>query len=283
MAATNTYGFDVPYGVRDLDVSVALADDPQDVFIAELIDPNGLTVSYTTNAARKNASGVMTASLSADLYALSPVSGEWSLIVEWLNPVSGLELNEPFSGTIQFDQVNVTSDLPNDASIANGATQTFDVKVTNSGDAPEEFFVDPRLNQSATIDLRDQNFPPTAANMTLPLSPGLLFPYYAVPSETTQLQASVNGTGPVTFDLQYYSGDPDVTPGLNDGFEHLGIDSRRQRQRDPQRTRDQFWDVAPEPRRDRSVPEHGGADDHGERVSQRGNPSLRSVDDVLDR
>ena len=116
----------------------------------------------------------------------------------------------------------VTSDLPNGASIASGATQIYDVKITNSGDAPEEFFLDPRLNETATINLRDQNFPPTAANMILPLSPGLLFPYYAVPSETTQLQASVNGTGPVTFDLQYYSGDPDVTPGLNDGFNTSG-------------------------------------------------------------
>ena len=222
LAATNTYGFNVPYGQRDLDVSVALANDPQDDFIAELIDPNGQTVSYSTNAARKNASGVMTSSLSADLYALNPVSGEWSLIVEWLNPVSGLELDEPFSGTIQFNQVDVTSDVPNDASIARGATQTYDVKVTNSGDAPEEFFLDPRLNQSATINLRDQNFPPTAANMTLPLSPGLLFPYYAVPSQTTQLQASVTATGPVTFDLQYYAGDPDVTPGLSDGVNTSG-------------------------------------------------------------
>jgi hypothetical protein len=78
------------------------------------------------------------------------------------------------------------------------------------------------LNQSATIDLRDQNFPPTAANITLPLSAGLLFPYYAVPSQTTQLQASLTGTGPVTFDLQYSSGDPDVAPGVSDGLNTSG-------------------------------------------------------------
>jgi hypothetical protein len=221
-AATNTYDFSVPSGQRDLDVSVALADDPQDVFLAELVDPNGQTVSYSTNAARDNPQGVIAASLSADLYALSPESGEWSLVVEWLNPVSGLQLDEPFSGTIQFNQVNVTSNLPSGATLPSGTTQTFDVKVTNSGNAPEEFFVDPRLNQSATINLRDQNFPPTAANITLPLSAGLLFPYYAVPSQTTQLQASLTGTGPVTFDLQYSSGDPDVAPDMNDGLNTSG-------------------------------------------------------------
>jgi hypothetical protein len=127
-------------------------------------------------------------------------------------------LSEPFSGTIQFNQVNVASDLPDgNVSIASGETKTYDVHVTNTGDAPEEFFVDPRLNQTQTINLLDQNFPPTAANMPLPLPAGLLFPYYAVPSETTQLEASITGTGPVTFDLQYFQGDPDVSPGVNNG------------------------------------------------------------------
>jgi hypothetical protein len=202
---------------------VALADDPFDLFIAELVDPNGQTVSYSTNAAQDNARGVPISSLTANLYSVDPTSGPWSLVVEWLNPVSGLELSEPFSGTIQFNQVNVTSDLPNgNASMRTGATQTYDVNVTNSGNAPEAFFVDPRLNQMETITLLDQNFPPTAANMTLPLPAGLAFPQYAVPSQTTQLQASITGSAPVTFDLQYFSGDPDVAPGVNDGLSTSG-------------------------------------------------------------
>ena len=222
-AATNAYDFNVPYGQRDLDVSVALANDAQDIFVAELVDPNGQTVSFSTNAAQDNEDANPTASLTADLYALDPMSGPWSLIVEWLNPVSGLELNEAFSGTIQFNQVNVTSDLPDGTtSIETGATQTYRVNVTNTGNAPEAFFVDPRLNQNETINLLDQNFPPTASNMTLPLTAGISFPYYAVPSQTTQLQAIVTGTAPVTFDLQYFQGDPDVAPGVSDGLSSSG-------------------------------------------------------------
>ncbi len=221
-AAANTYAFNVPSGQSDLDVSVALANDSGDYFIAELVDPNGQTVSYSTNF-RDNGRGVSTSSLAADLYAVNPMSGPWSLIVEWLNPVSGLEISEPFSGTIQFNQVNVTSTLPNgNASIETGTTQTYHVNVTNSGNAPEAFFVDPRLNKNETIGLMDQNFPPTAAFITLPLPAGLLFPYYAVPSQTTQLQASITGSAPVTFDLQYFSGDPDVTPGATDGLSSSG-------------------------------------------------------------
>ena len=33
----------MPGGLNDLDVSVALANDPDDAFIAELVDPNGQT------------------------------------------------------------------------------------------------------------------------------------------------------------------------------------------------------------------------------------------------
>ncbi len=218
-AATNTYAFNVPTGQSDLDASVTLADDAQDTFVADLVDPNGQTVSYSTNAERDNQHGTPTTSLSVNLYAVDPISGPWTLVVEWLNPVSGLEVSEPFMGTIAFNQVNVASNLPlGDTSIESGTTQKYTVDVTNTGNAPQEFFVDPRLNHLATINLLDQNFPPTAANMTLPLPAGLEFPYYAVPSQTTQLRASISGSAPVTFDLQYFLGDPDVSPVVKNGL-----------------------------------------------------------------
>ena len=50
----------------------------------------------------------------------------------------------------------------------------------------------------------------------MPLSAGLGYPYYLVPSQTSELQATITGTAPVTFDLEYFPGDPDISPGLND-------------------------------------------------------------------
>ncbi len=217
-AATNTYAFDVPSGQSDLDVSVALANDPHDTFVADLVDPNGQTESYSTNAVRDYQHGTVTASRTADLYVVNPIDGRWELVVEWLNPVSGLELTEPFSGTIAFNKVNITSNLPNgNATIKSNGTRSYYVDVTNTGNAFEAFYVDPRLDHDETVNLLDQNFPPVATNVSLPLFAGILFPYFAVPSQTTQLQASITGTAPVTFDLEYFQGDPDVTPGVNDG------------------------------------------------------------------
>jgi hypothetical protein len=221
-AATNSYAFHVPGGQNDLDVSVALANDPGDFFIAELVNPNGQTVGYSTNVTQ-DGSGNGQLGLTANLYAVNPMGGKWSIIVEWLNPVTGLELSEPFSGAIHFNQVNVTSNLPQGhTKFTTGSTQTFNVNVTNTGSAPEAFFVDPRLNQNETISLPDQNAPGSAANMTLPLPAGLTFPFYIVPSQTSQLQASITGSAPVTFDLEYFPGDPDVSPGVNSRWSTSG-------------------------------------------------------------
>jgi hypothetical protein len=129
--------------------------------------------------------------------------------------VTGLELKEPFTGTIQYDQVDVSSNLPNgSALLASGSTQKYYVNVTNTGGAPEAFFVDPRLDQNETINLPDQNFPALEADLKLPLADGLSYPYYFVPSQTSQLQASISSTAPVTFDLAYFEGDPDISPGV---------------------------------------------------------------------
>jgi hypothetical protein len=212
----------VPYGQNDLDVSVALANDPYDEFIAELVNPSGQTVSYTSNLSVNSTSTALAFGQSANLYAVNPVGGQWSLIVDWFNPVSGLELSEPFSGTIQFNQVNVSSNLPNGgfSRIKTGTTQTFNVNVTNTGNAPEAYFVDPRLNQNETINLPDING--SAANMMLPLPSGLAFPIYEVPTQTSQLQASITGSAPVTFDLEYFPGDPDIAPGVNSRWNASG-------------------------------------------------------------
>jgi hypothetical protein len=112
-ATTSSYEFNVPWGLNDLDVGVTLANDPGDLFIAELVNPNGQTVGYSSNLATDATFEAPDFGLSANLYTVNPTPGEWSVVVDWLNPVSGMELTEPFTGTIQFNGVNVSSNLPN--------------------------------------------------------------------------------------------------------------------------------------------------------------------------
>lgn len=93
---TNTYQFHVSRGQSDLDVGLTLANDPQDVAIAFLVDPNGQTLGYSSNVTA-DSNNHQALSTTLNLYHASPQPGLWSVIIDWYNPVSGLELTEPFT------------------------------------------------------------------------------------------------------------------------------------------------------------------------------------------
>ncbi|HEX3873141.1 MAG TPA: S8 family serine peptidase [Solirubrobacteraceae bacterium] len=221
-AAANTYFFDVPPGQRDLDASVTLANDPNDTLVAYLVDPNGQTVGYSTNLTT-DASLNPLPTRFVNLYHVAPATGRWSLVLQWENPVSGSELAEPFTGQVRFNQVNVTANLPGGGlltalapiltpRIAAGTTSTYTVKVRNTGTAPEAFFVDPRLGTSQTMVLPDLSGENGSVALPLPAEPNT--PVYAVPTHTTQLQASETATRPVTFELTYFPGDPAISSAI---------------------------------------------------------------------
>jgi len=225
-AESNNYYFNVAAGETDLDVSITMANSPSgpvvpgDVLLAYLIDPNGQNVGYSSNITFVPTSAGLEPVVSpvTQLYHVAPIPGQWELLMYWYNPVVGDELQDPFTGSIQFNQVNVSSNLPDSATTTvAGLTATASVvNVTNTAAAPEAFFVDPRLdNQTETLALPNQNSAVTATAFTIPLPAGLSFPYYLVPTHTTELEANVtsaDATTPVTFDTEPFAGDPDLSP-----------------------------------------------------------------------
>ena len=212
-AQSNSYAFNVPAGRRDVEASIKLANDPGDTVLGFLVDPNGQTVGYSSNDSTENL-GTPVATIWMNLYHASPQAGTWHLVLEWSNPVTGMELSEPFKGAIHFNRVKVSSNLPqgHHAPLMAGKTYKFHISVNSMGIAPESFFVDPRLSTTQTISLPDQNG--SATNMSLPLPPGLTFPYFFVPTHTSEIKAGLTGSVPVTFDLEYFPGDPDVSPAI---------------------------------------------------------------------
>ena len=104
-----------------------------------------------------------------------------------------------------------------------GQTYTFNVTVKNTGQSPQEFFLDPRGSTMTTIQLPDQNG--SDQNMSLPLPPGLSFPFYVVPTDTSSLETSITGTGPVTYDIGSFSGDPDLGAVNNGDSASLNLSS----------------------------------------------------------
>jgi hypothetical protein len=217
------YQFNVGQSVNSITAGVSLANDPADAVGAYLVSPDGDTLGYGQNS--NSLSGISGTSLTA--YTLDPVPGTWTLIVDFAEPVVGDEISQPFTGTVQFNAVRVAAPgLPDGAryELAALTPATVPVIVTNNGAAPEEFFVDPRLDTTVPIALAQQspNSPETPNTVQLPMTG--YFPSWLVPTETSSISLSQTSTLPALFDSSPYPGDPDLV-SANSGPGPLCADS----------------------------------------------------------
>jgi hypothetical protein len=82
---------------------------------------------------------------------------------------------------------------------------TVPVHITNNGVAPEDFFFDPRLDTTQSIQLTDLNGTDTFA---LPLKGA--GPEWFVPSQTSSISVAQTSSLPTMFDVSPAAGDPDI-------------------------------------------------------------------------
>jgi Subtilase family/Peptidase inhibitor I9 len=212
---SNTYQFDVPAGKHDLYANVALAGDPNDSVIAVLVNPQGLTAAIGSN---RLATSYNTASRSGsllnltqtDLYARAPQAGRWTLVVNFAGAVSGDVLAEPFTGQIAFNKVRAgstgTAGSVNFGKMSDAAPPVgITVPFTNTGKAPVDVFLDPRLNTTSTVTLAPLS---QAANLPLPLTFDHTAPSWLVPNGTSKVGLTAQSTVPTTFEYGPQLGDP---------------------------------------------------------------------------
>jgi hypothetical protein len=211
---TDYYQLDVPTGAPALNASVALADNPDNQTYAWLIDPSGQAQAFQSNGIVTAQGGQLfyTNSLGTSLHVLDPAAGRWTLIITFAPTVSGTALSEPF--TVAVDQnapVVSAKGLPIGRKINADHPAVVHVKVTNTGIAPEAYFIDGRLDATTQYSLAPLDSP----DATVPLVDTGNIPFYLVPSQTTELDgaASTTGSEPIQFDLGAPSGDPDVVSG----------------------------------------------------------------------
>ncbi len=209
------YEFAVGAGVHNITANVSLSNDSGDPVGAYLISPDGDALGYGQNSV---VSGVnpatdaikFTAEKSLTAYAVNPVQGTWTLIVDFAEPVIGNEVSQRYTGDIRFNHTKVTAaGLPDSAAtkLTAGKRVSVPVKITNKGAAPADFFVDPRLSTQATVALAALNPPTTGLSLPLVGEP----PLYLVPPQTSSISVAVSASLPIMFDYSSATDSPDVT------------------------------------------------------------------------
>lgn len=204
-AQTFSYEFDVPRGKKDLDVAVHLSD-PGTVLDGVLVDPNGELGDVNSNISLASPTTV-SQGLGLQLTDANPLPGRWHLVLVVQNPVTGKELQQPFTGTVAFDRASVSAPaLPNGGRLAAGKAVTVPVTVRNTGIEPIAVGVDARTNTAQTLQ------PVAVGGQTevdLP-EPGSIAPVYEVPPDTSKLSVATSSTVPAQVELQVSAAGIDV-------------------------------------------------------------------------
>jgi hypothetical protein len=143
------------------------------------------------------------------LYTSDPIAGVWTLIIDFTSPVPGNELADPFTGRIRLNSVRWSRGrLPAGpgAMLTPGRPYTYQVRLDNTGTAPEDVFLDARLDRLAGYALQPQD---KVSGVNLPLAGTADPPEWIVPTMTHSVTATATAASPVMFDFGPFPGDPD--------------------------------------------------------------------------
>ena len=199
------YEFNVGPGHKSITANVSLTNDAGDYVGSYLINPDGVAVGFgENNLLQQN-------SLSLTAYALNPIAGTWTFIVDFADPVVGDEVSQPYVGNITLDAVSVSATgVPHskNTTLAAGVPVTVPVTITNNGAAPAAFFIDARLNTKTSLSLVSQFGLPDGYQYPLPIAS--YYPLWLVPTQTSSVHALATANVPVEFDYGPYQGDPDL-------------------------------------------------------------------------
>jgi hypothetical protein len=207
-----TYQFYVPPGEPSLNVGIQLRDSDY-VLDGTIVSPfdQGLDLQSTANNAN-SPGGTM------QFFRRTPVPGLWTVSVVMLGAIDGAHLSEPFTGTVSFTAPSVkASGLPDSprAVLPAGRPATATISVANTGNIAKDYFADPRLNTQAAVSLLGTDTVGgtsfTQANLAVPQPvPGNANPHFLVPTDTTKLVTTAQGTLPLSMDVNSDDNDPEV-------------------------------------------------------------------------
>ncbi|MGH3165573.1 MAG: S8 family peptidase [Trebonia sp.] len=208
-----TYEFTVARGSRSVDADVTLAKNPAVPVTSYLIAPGGQTIGYGSNDLTTGFTDgripVESVRRQVSAFATDPIAGTWTLVVEFAVPVPGNAPADPFTGVLRLNSARVARGrLPSSAAVAlaRGRSYTYAVKITNTGAAPEDVFLDARLSSPASYTLEPQD---DVSDVKLPMTGSAEPPEWIVPTMTQSVTAQAASAASVTFGFGPFSADPE--------------------------------------------------------------------------
>lgn len=207
------YQLNVPKGIKDLNVDVKVAK-PGYFMIGSLIDPNNTVVDEQDSAFVNLTQQSPTASdlRTVHLSWRTPQPGRWEIsIVSAFGSSSGTT-GSRLTGTVSYNTVKVVpTGVPNSPSTAiqAGTTRVATLQVTNTGNSPEIYYVDPRQAGSTEYSLGFTSAP----NGSLPITSST--PQALVPPATHSFAMVANASKPVLLASSPQFGAPEIigSPG----------------------------------------------------------------------
>ena len=210
-----SYQFDVPLGVHDLEGHV-IVNQPGYTVEGFLVDPNENPVDVQDNVNFGLGDGH-----DLQLTWLNPMPGRWNLDLATFGGSTSGRISTTIEAQVAFSHVASRAatvapvGLPAGQVLAPGGT-TATVTVTNTGIAPEAYFIDPRLNRTTTYlvpsDVGTQGSLPDTNSV----------PEFIVPPFTSELDmVAVTGLQsgkpvPIDFDTSPGFGYPEVMSSTGD-------------------------------------------------------------------
>jgi hypothetical protein len=202
-----TYQFHVPSGKPALNVGIQLADSGYNLN-GFLVAPNGQPLDAQSTAAFDASDNFLGFGPTMQFFHGTPAQGLWTLVLDVAGPGNGAHLTEPFTGSVSFAAPQVTSSgVPHSAGTVLPAGQpvTATITITNTGNSRKDFFADARLNGRVPQELLGSD----VNKVPLPLSLNAQ-PNWLVPTNTDELDVAAQATVPITMDVTWLFGDPDV-------------------------------------------------------------------------
>ncbi len=203
---TFTYQFQVPWGRPSLDVGLQLADSGYELH-GSLVDPNGQPLDVQDTAELDSDGNLEGFGPTLQFFHNNPQPGLWTLTFTVVGPVDGSRLSEPFTGSVSYAPPAVSSQgVPDSrhARLVAGQPVTATINVTNNGNQPKDYLVDPRLDHRVPqlllgVDANGASIPTSFTEQA----------NWFVPPGTNALATVGQSSIPIAMDTSFAFGDPD--------------------------------------------------------------------------